>query len=73
MESYLSKQQRSQEKGKDLGPVLIALLVFIIIAASCAGCANATVVKLAEMCYGAANSGKPSVSFVGESGRVDCK
>lgn len=54
---------------------LIALMVFLVLAAVAllSGCANVTVIKLAEMCYGAASNGKPTVSFVGESGRVECK
>lgn len=73
MQTYLSKQQRSQEKGKDTGPAVVILAVLIVVFASChlTGCANVTVVKLAELCH--TNSGHPSVTFAGESGKVECK
>lgn len=55
------------------GPV--CLLFLGILVAACfgllGGCANATVVKLAEMCH--AEQGRPAVSFSGESGKVDCR
>lgn len=49
--------------------VFFILVLFLIVAAT--GCANVTIVKLAELCH--AHDGKPSVTFSGESGKADCK
>lgn len=54
-----------------LTKALVFFVLAILLLAVITGCANVTVVKLAELCYGA--QGKPATSFVGESGRVDCK
>jgi len=52
------------------GPVCIMILLILILALI-TGCANVTVVKLAELCH--AHDGKPSVTFSSESGKAECK
>ena len=51
------------------GPICIMILLILVLALL-TGCANVTVIKLAEMCH--SNEGKPTVSFTGETGKVDC-
>lgn len=52
---------------------LIALVVWLFLAAVAllSGCANVTVVKLAELCH--ANEGHPNSTFTTDTGKVDCK
>lgn len=52
------------------GPVCLMIL-FILVMALLTGCANLTVVRLAEMCHAA--EGHPAVTFSSESGKVDCR
>jgi uncharacterized protein YceK len=67
MEACRSPKQSTYESAS----CVCLLFVLILIAALLSGCANVTVVKLAELCH--ANSGKPSITFAGESGKADCK
>lgn len=54
-----------------LTKALVFLVLVILLMAIITGCANVTVVRLAEMCH--SNSGHPNTTFAGESGRVDCR
>lgn len=66
METVRSPKKSTYDIGS--GAAMLAFLIILIVMIT--GCANVTVVKLAEMCH--MHEGKPSVSFVGESGKVDC-
>lgn len=67
METLKSPKQSTYEIS---GPVCL-LILFMLAMALCTGCANVTIVKLAEMCH--SHEGKPSVTFSGETGKSECK
>jgi hypothetical protein len=50
---------------------LLLFAALIIILAMATGCANVTVVKLAQMCH--SHDMKPTATFAGDTGKVDCK
>lgn len=69
--TYYGKQRK--EPRMIVGPFLatIFLVVFVTAVAHLTGCANVTVTQLADRCY--VNGGKASVTFSGDTGKVDCR
>lgn len=52
------------------GGTVLAIFAFIALSLT-VGCANVTVTQLADRCY--ANGGKASVTFAGDTGKVNCQ
>lgn len=63
--------RRTKKSSYDIASACAMLAAIIIILVMATGCANVTVVKLAEMCH--AHEGKPTITFFGESGKAECK